>query len=153
MLKINAKSHVLLAVVAAFSLAGAPTVAQAYEFTPEGAANWVGIARNLSLALDSGYERTHVCDGMNAFAAMRADVRREITTTRNWASFAHGLTCTGLNTDANHNGAKCKNYKRAIGELAKAQPGTDPADAVAAAAMLRESLISMVAELQNAKLC
>ena len=153
MLKIKAKAHVLLATAAALGLAGAPTAAQAYEFTPGGSANWVGIVRSLTVAIDSGYEQTRVCKGINPFAATHADIVKEIITIKGWAWQAHYQTCTGLNFDANHNGGKCKSYNRAIGELAKATPGTDPADAVAAAAMLKDSLTSMMAELQDAKLC
>ena len=152
-MKTNARAHVLLAVAAALGMAGAPTAAQAYEFTPEGSANWVGIARSLTLAIDSGYEQTRVCKGINAFAATHASVVKEITSIKGWAWQAHYQTCFGLGFDANHNGAKCKGYKKAIGELSKAMPGTDPADVIAAAAMFKESLISMVAELQDAKLC
>ena len=153
MLKLNAKSHRLLAIAAAFAVAGAPMAAQAYEFTPEGSANWVGIARSLTLAIDSGYEQTSVCKGINAFAATHASIVKEITSIKGWAWQAHYQTCFGLSLDASHKGAKCKAYKTAIGELAKAMPGKDPADAVAAATMLKESLGSMLAELQEAKLC
>lgn len=153
MLKINAKTPVLLALAATLGMASAPTTAQAYEFTLEGSANWVGIARALTLAIDSGYEKTRVCNGINAFAATHASVLKEITSIKGWAWQAHYQTCFGLGFDANHNGAKCKGYKHAIGELSKAVPGTDPANVVAAAAMFKESLVSMVAELQDAKLC
>ena len=151
MLKNKTKRQLVLTVMAA--IAFAPTAAQAYDFTPEGSANWIGIARNLTLAIDSGNERTRACDGINAFAAMRADFRREVTTTKSWAVFAHGQVCLGLAMDANHNGAKCKAYKKAISELAKAQASTDPADVVAAATMLKDSLSSMVVDLEEAKLC
>lgn len=153
MLKLNAKSHGLLAIAAAFAVAGAPMAAQAYEFTPEGSANWVGIARSLTLAIDSGYEQTGVCKGINAFAATHASIVKKITSIKGWAWQAHYQICFGLSLDASHKGAKCKAYKTAIGELAKAMPGKDPADAVAAATMLKESLGSMLAELQEAKLC
>ena len=84
-MKTNARAHVLLAVAAALGMAGAPTAAQAYEFTPEGSANWVGIARSLTLAIDSGYEQTRVCKGINAFAATHASVVKEITSIKGWA--------------------------------------------------------------------
>ena len=153
MLKIDAKAHVVLAMAAALSFAGASTSALAYEFTPEGSANWVGIARSLTVAIDSGYEQTRVCNGINAFAATHADIVREITSIKSWAWQAHYQTCGGLHANAQGNGMKCKSYKRAVGELAKATPGTDPADAVAVAGMLKDSLNSMIAELQDAKLC
>lgn len=153
MLKLGVRSQGLLAVAVAVAVAGVPVAAQAYEFTPEGSASWVGIARSLTLAIDSGYEQTSVCKGINAFAATHASIVKEITSIKGWAWQAHYQTCFGLGLDASHKGAKCKAYKTAIGELAKAVPGKDPSDAVAAAAMLKESLISMVAELDNAKLC
>lgn len=153
MSKTNGKSNVLLIAASALGLVCAPIAAQAYEFTPEGSASWIGIARSLTLALDSGYEQTRVCNGINAFAATHANVVKEITSIKGWAWQAHYQTCFGLGFDANHNGAKCKGYRAAIGELSKAMPGKDPADVVSAAAMLKESLVSMVAELQDAKLC
>ena len=153
MLKINAKAPLLLAAAAALGMVGAPTAAQAYEFTPEGSAQWVGIARLLTLAIDSGYERTRVCNRINAFAATHADIVKEITSIKGWAWQAHFQTCTGLNANAQGNGMKCKAYKRAVGELAKAGPATDPADVVRVAGMLKDSLSSMIAELEGAKLC
>ena len=153
MLKIDAAARVLLAMVVVLGFAGTSTSALAYEFTPEGSANWVGIARSLTVAIDSGYEQTRVCNGINAFAATRPDVVKEITSIKGWAWQAHFQTCTGLHANAQGNGMKCKAYKRAVGELGKAAPGTDPADVVAVAGMLKDSLSSMIAELQDAKLC
>jgi hypothetical protein len=153
MLQINAKAHLALAVAAALGLAGTPTIGQATEFTPEGAANWVGIARSLTVAIDSGNEQTRACEGINAFAGMRADFRREVSTTRGWAPQAHFQTCSGLHANAQGNGVKCKSYRRAVGELAKANAATDPADVVAVAGMLKDSLNSIIAEFEEAKLC
>ena len=142
-----------LAAAAALGLAGAPTAAQAYSFTPEGAANWITIARTLTYAVDSGNERQHICDGMNAFAATHAWFVREVTTTRDWASRAHLFTCMALAENGSHKGLKCKTYRQALGEVRKAAPGTDPADVVTAATMMRDSITSMLAELDAADLC
>lgn len=153
MFQINAKAPVWLAVAAALGLASAPTTTLASDFTPEGTAHWVRIGRTLTYAIDSGNEQTSICDGMTVFAGLREDFRREVMTTRSWAPQAHFQTCFGLRANSGGNGVKCKSYKRAVDLLAKAQPATDPADVVAVAAMLKESLISMIAELDDAKLC
>ena len=58
-----------------------------------------------------------------------------------------------LNDNGNSKGAKCKLYRQALGEVRKATPGTDPVDVAAAATMLRDSISSMLAELDAADLC
>ena len=93
MLKTNSHGRTLVAAVAALALAGASTTAHAYDFTPEGSAQWVGIARSLTVAIDSGYEQTRVCDKINAFAATHAEVVKEIISIKNWAWQAHFQTC------------------------------------------------------------
>lgn len=153
MLHLKTRVKHLFAAAAALGLAGAPVSAQAYAFTPEGAANWITIARTLTYAVDSGNERQRICDGMNAFAATHAWFVREVTTTRDWASRAHLFTCMALADNGSHKGTKCKSYRQALGEVRKAVPGTDPADVVAAATMLRDSISSMLAELDAADLC
>ena len=153
MLQINAKAPVWLAAAAALGMACAPTAALATEFTPEGSAHWVRVARTLTFAIDSGNEQTSICDGMTAFAGLRADFRREVMTSRSWAPQAHFQTCFGLRANSGGNGVKCKSYKRAVDLLAKADPATDPADVVAVSVMLKESLSSIIAEFEDAKLC
>ena len=153
MFNLNAKTPAWLAVATALGVACAPTVAQATEFTPEGAAIWVRIARALTYAIDSGNEQTSFCDGINAFAGMRADFRREVINMQGWAPQAHFQTCTALRANSGGNGVKCASFKRAVNLLAKVQPATDPAAVVAASTMLKESVDSMIVDLQDAKLC
>jgi hypothetical protein len=153
MLQIKTKARMWLAIAAAISLASSPTVALATDFTPEGAAAWINIAQSLTVAIDSGNEHTSVCDGMNAFAAMRADFRREVTTTRVWALRAHVYACNALNNDGSAKGVKCKAYRMAVDQLTKVQPSLDPANVIAAAATLRESLDSIITEFNSAGLC
>lgn len=153
MLKIKTKLRVWLAAFASISLATAPTIAQATDFTPDGAASWINIAHALTVAIDSGNEHTAVCDGMNAFAALRADFRREVTTTRAWAARAHIYACMALNNDGSAKNVKCKAYQMAIDQLTKVQPALDPADVVSAAATLKESLDSIASEFKEAGLC
>ena len=153
MLHLKTRARHLVAAAAAIGLAGAPITAQAYAFTPEGAANWITIARTLTYAVDSGNERQHVCDGMNGFAATHAWFVREVTTTRDWASRVHLFTCMALNDNGKGKGVKCKLYRQALGEVRKAAPATDPPEVVAAATMLRDSITSMQAELNAADLC
>lgn len=153
MLHLKSRARRLFAAAAALGLAGAPIAAQAYAFTPEGAANWITIARTLTYAVDSGNERQRICEGMNAFAATHAWFVREVTTTRDWASRSHLFACMALADNGKNKGTKCKLYRQALGELRKPAPATDPADAVAAAAMLRDSITSMVAEMDAADLC
>ena len=153
MQRINIMVNRSLAAVAALVLAGAPVAADAYSFSPEGAANWITIARTLTYAVDSGNEDLRICDGMNAFAATHRWFVREVTSTRDWASRAHLFTCGALHENGKNKGAKCKAYRQALGEARKAAPGTDPDDVVAAAVMLRDSITSMIAELDSAGLC
>jgi hypothetical protein len=153
MLRSNTTVKQWLAVAGAFGLASAPIAAQAYSFTPDGAANWITIARTLTYAVDSGNERQHICDGMNAFAATHAWFVHEVTTTRDWASRTHLFTCTALADNGSHKGAKCKAYRQALGEVRKATPGIDPPEVAVAATMLRDSITSMLAELDAADLC
>lgn len=153
MLRRNTMVKRALATAAALGLAGAPVAAEAYSFTPEGAANWITIARTLTYAIDSGNEQLHICDGMNAFAATHRWFVREVTSTRDWASRAHLFTCGALHENGKNKGAKCKAYRQALGEVRKATPGTDPDDVVAAAVTLRDSITSMIAELDSAGLC
>ena len=153
MLHLNRCAKQWLAAAAALGLVGAPVAAQAYAFTPEGAANWITIARTLTYAVDSGNEHQRICEGMNAFAATHAWFVREVTTTRDWAARAHLLTCGALADKGSNKGTKCKAYHQALGEVRKAAPGTDPDDVAAAAAMLRDSITSMMAELDSAGLC
>ena len=54
------------------------------------------------------------------------------------------MTCYALADNGSAKGAKCKFYRQALGEVRKAAPGTDPANVVAAAAMLGDSITSML---------
>ena len=153
MLKSKTKLRVWLSVGASIGLAISPTIAQATDFTPEGAANWINVAHALTVAIDSGNEHTSACDGMNAFAAMHADFRREVTTTRAWEARSHIYVCMALNNDGSAKNVKCKTYRMAIDQLTKVQPSLDPANVVAAATMLKESLDSIAREFDQAGLC
>ena len=132
MFQINPKTPTWLTAAAALGMACAPTIAQATEFTPEGSAYWIRIARTLTYTIDSGTEQTSVCDGINAFAGMRADFRREVITMQSWAPQAHFQICTAFRANVGSNQVKCASFKRAVNLLAKVQPATDPAAVVAA---------------------
>ena len=153
MVQFNVKAPVWLAVTAALGLACAPSIAQATEFTPEGSAYWMRIARTLTYTIDSGNDQTSVCEGINAFAGMRADFRREVITMQGWAPQAHFQICTAFHANVGSSNVKCASFKRAVNLLAKAQPATDPAQVVAVSVMLKESVVSMIADLEDAKLC
>ena len=148
----NAAHNLRLGALALLALGMVPSPALASDFTPEGTANWIDIATRLTVSVDSG--NTHpigVCEGINAFAAVHANFRKEVETMHTWAPRTHVFTCMAFSAKVPK--LACKYYRMASDELTKAKPGSDPEAAVAAASRLKAALDSVTGEMKADKLC
>lgn len=156
---IRTKSGAVIGAVMSLALGATPALAAG--FTPEGQQHWLAVAHALTDAASGTTDQMGAaCTGVTIMGG-GAEIRQESSQVPKWAVNAHFQTCIGFSSVSTREHGKgfmsstnpCANLKVATDELAKAKPGVDPDDVVAAAGTLRNALISLANDYKDVKAC